>query len=117
MAGVSGFKDDDWLKLSALYWDKMARIVPWEYWGRQQGTEALQNDSELAQRLAGELDYIVNLQAGEDYKLTARFIELLTPATTWPPRDGRSFGLDQQLKPRNLLQWIGDRVSGFLTGV
>ena len=22
------FKDDDWLKLSALYWDRMARIVP-----------------------------------------------------------------------------------------
>lgn len=25
------FKDDRWLKLSALYWDKVARIVPHDY--------------------------------------------------------------------------------------
>jgi len=25
------FKDEQWLKLSALYWDKMARIVPKDY--------------------------------------------------------------------------------------
>ena len=32
------FKDDAWLKLSALYWDRMARIVPPSYWSDQRSS-------------------------------------------------------------------------------
>lgn len=46
------FKDDNWLKAMALYWDKMARIVPAGYETRR--------DSEVVKKLAGELDFIKN---------------------------------------------------------
>src|SRR6266478_2822415 len=49
------FKDDAWLKLTALYWDKMGRIVPETY-----KTE----DSETVKRLAEESGYIETFRPG-----------------------------------------------------
>jgi predicted RNase H-like HicB family nuclease len=46
------FKDEDWLKLVALYWPKLARIVPPGY---------PTHDSEVVKRLAGELGFVINL--------------------------------------------------------
>lgn len=63
------FKDDWWLKLAALYWDKMGRIVPTEY-----GTR----DSETVKRLADELGFIENFAPGAETKdLGERFLALL----------------------------------------
>ncbi|WP_435007640.1 DUF6236 family protein [Tundrisphaera lichenicola] len=76
------FKDDGWLKLSALYWDKMGRIVPESYpMGRESDTvEVLK-----------ECKYITNFSpesaansptrpvddAGQPVTLAARFITVL----------------------------------------
>ena len=57
------FKDDRWLKLAALYWDKMARIVPRGYEHVEGG------DSEVARRLSDELDFIKNMQPHLTWKL------------------------------------------------
>jgi uncharacterized protein DUF6236 len=65
------FKDDAWIKLTALYWDKMARIVPRGY---------RTSDSDTVKRLADESDFIENVYAGfssYDLKLDSTFIQLL----------------------------------------
>jgi len=59
------FKDDSWPKLSALYWDRMARIVPKSYRQRGDGEHALERDSETTRRLADEADFIRNLSPSE----------------------------------------------------
>lgn len=46
------FRDDSWLKLAALYWDRIGRIVPPGY--------ELQ-DSDTVLRLQGELGFVTNL--------------------------------------------------------
>jgi hypothetical protein len=46
------FRDDQWLKIAALYWPKMARIVPADYPTR---------DSETTRALIGELGFVINL--------------------------------------------------------
>jgi len=46
------FRDERWLKLAALYWPRMARIVTPGYPTR---------DSELVRRLSGELGFVVNV--------------------------------------------------------
>jgi hypothetical protein len=45
------FRDDAWLKVAALYWPRISRIVPTDYPVR---------DSETVRRLAGELDLVHN---------------------------------------------------------
>ena len=47
------FRDEQWLKIAALYWPKMARIVPAGYPTR---------DSETTQALIGELGFVINLE-------------------------------------------------------
>lgn len=47
------FRDDQWLKIAALYWPKMARIVPAGYPTR---------DSETTRELSGELGFVINLE-------------------------------------------------------
>jgi len=47
------FRSDAWLKLAALYWDKIGRIVPKGY---------LPRDSDTVRRLQGELDLITDLE-------------------------------------------------------
>jgi hypothetical protein len=49
------FKDDAWLKLTALYWDKMGRIVPETY-----KTE----DTDTVKQLAERSDYIETFRPG-----------------------------------------------------
>jgi hypothetical protein len=46
------FRSDAWLKLAALYWDQVGRIVPPGYAVR---------DSETVRRLQGELDFVADL--------------------------------------------------------
>jgi hypothetical protein len=43
------FKDDAWIKLAALYWDKMGRIVPRGY---------RTSDSDTVKQLANESGFI-----------------------------------------------------------
>jgi len=63
------FKDEAWLKLTALYWDKMARIVP-------QGYQL--HDSDTVKQLAEELDFIRNYPpAGETVGVGEKFLKLL----------------------------------------
>jgi hypothetical protein len=52
------FHDDNWLKLAALYWDRIARIVPPRYW---EDPNAASRDSEAVRALQGELDFIEDL--------------------------------------------------------
>jgi hypothetical protein len=47
------FRDDQWLKIAALYWPKMARIVPAGYPTR---------DSEATRALNDELGFVLNLE-------------------------------------------------------
>jgi hypothetical protein len=63
------FKDEAWLKLAALYWDKMARIVP-------QGLTV--HDSDTVKQLAEELDFIKNYSPAEEmYAVGGKFLKLL----------------------------------------
>ncbi len=63
------FKDEAWLKLTVLYWDKMARIVP-------QGYQL--DDSDVVKQLAAELDFIRNYApAGETVEVGEKFLKLL----------------------------------------
>jgi hypothetical protein len=71
------FRNDDWLKLSALYWDRMARIVPPNYWD-DQGTTVLAKDSSVTRALIDELDYVVNIRPVVDYPVSDQFTKLLT---------------------------------------
>jgi hypothetical protein len=64
------FRSDSWLKLAALYWDQIGRIVPPGY--------ALQ-DSDTVRRLQGELGFVTNL-APSDADMDSvgnEFLELL----------------------------------------
>jgi hypothetical protein len=64
------FKDDAWLKLTALYWDQMARIVPNAY--------GQPHDSPTVEALAGDLGFIRNVKPGaEAVELGGQFLELL----------------------------------------
>src|SRR4051812_29243664 len=51
------FKDDAWVKLSALYWEHMARIVPEGY---------AVHDSDTVKRLSGELNFVHDLKPGPE---------------------------------------------------
>ena len=46
------YRSDEWLKLVALYWPKMARMMPSDYPVR---------DSETVKALAGGIDFVVNI--------------------------------------------------------
>ena len=101
------FKNDGWLKLSALYWDKMGRIVPTDY---------LREDSDTVKKLG---DFVVNLppewvapslgerfrelveQYGgnlrQSYGLSGRAKWGPVPATRRPPPAGGMSGTDPRL--------------------
>jgi Family of unknown function (DUF6236) len=71
------FKDDQWLKTSALYWDRMARIVPDSYRDAG-GGKALPRDSDITRQLIDELDYVVNIRPNETtYPVSDTFTDLL----------------------------------------
>jgi hypothetical protein len=71
------FRDDAWLKRSALYWDRMARIVPPSY-QRDPTTAALERDSAVTRQLIDDLDYVVNLPPSEvTYPLSSVFTQVL----------------------------------------
>lgn len=64
------FPNDAWVKLAALYWDKLGRILPPDY---------IPSDSDTVQRLQGELDFTKDfIPAGMDtQRVGAMFIDLL----------------------------------------
>jgi hypothetical protein len=62
------FQDDEWVKLAALYWGRMARIVPPGY---------VTNDSSVVKALGDE--FVVNLSpANAAPALNERFVQVLT---------------------------------------
>src|SRR3712207_4864994 len=65
------FRDDAWIKLAALYWDRMYRMVPSSYRPQLQ-------DSETVQRLSGELGFIKDHDPGyEAFQVGMDFIDLI----------------------------------------
>src|SRR5919108_2142094 len=46
------FRDEEWLKVAALYWPRMCRIVPPDYQTK---------DSDAVKRLIDELDFVSNV--------------------------------------------------------
>jgi hypothetical protein len=95
------FRNDDWLKFSALYWDRMARIVPPSYWG-DRGTTALAKDSSVTRALIDELNYVVNVQPVVDYPVSDQFAKLLT---------AHAVELRKHYDVRNADSWPFDRVT------
>lgn len=72
------FRDDAWLKRSALYWDRMARIVPPSY-QTVPGSAVLDRDSSVTRQLIGELNYVLNIAPVEvTYPVSFVFTTLLT---------------------------------------
>lgn len=57
------FRDDAWLKLAALYWDGIGRIVPEGYNTR---------DSDTVKRLADELDFVHNFTPGPEAEMVGK---------------------------------------------
>jgi Family of unknown function (DUF6236) len=64
------FRSDSWLKLAALYWDRIGRIVPPGY---------VLQDSDTVRRLEGELGFVTNLapSGAEMDSVSSEFLELL----------------------------------------
>lgn len=52
----TNFRDDRWVKLAALYWPKLARLVPPDH---------RTGDSDVTRALNDELDFLVDLSASE----------------------------------------------------
>lgn len=55
------FKDDAWVKLAALYWDKLGRIVPDHY---------KPQDSDTVRQLHEELGFIINFVPSDEDKVS-----------------------------------------------
>jgi hypothetical protein len=71
------FKDDDWLKLTALYWDRMARIVPPSYRRAADSEVVLERDSEVTRALA-DIGFIRNVAPSEvTYPVSLTWQQLL----------------------------------------
>jgi len=64
------FRDDAWVKLAALYWDKLGRIVPPGY---------MPHDSNTIQQLANELNFFENFEpSNDDIKVVdSKFLSML----------------------------------------
>jgi hypothetical protein len=64
------FRSDSWLKLAALYWDRIGRIVPPGY---------VLQDSDTVRRLQDELGFVTNLAPSgtEMDQVSTEFLELL----------------------------------------
>lgn len=63
------FRDEAWLKLAALYWDGMGRIVPHDY---------PMHDSETVKVLADRLGFIRNVAPTKEVETVGgRFVRLL----------------------------------------
>jgi hypothetical protein len=71
------FRDDAWLKRSALYWSRMARIVPQSYI-RNPESAVLKGDSDVTRALIDQCDYVVNIPPSEvSYPVSFLFTMLL----------------------------------------
>jgi hypothetical protein len=105
------FKDEQWLRIAALYWARMARIVPDDYPLR---------DSEDVRRLAGELGFVKNLAPSERVKgeVGKEFADLVRKKgealvarygvhlrDQWPP-DPYSMQVAGPVGPEASLGWI-----------
>jgi hypothetical protein len=67
----STFKNDAWLKLAALYWDKLGRIAP---------RSGVFNDSDTVKQLCEELDFVKNFEPSsqDKYIVGQMFLEALS---------------------------------------
>jgi Family of unknown function (DUF6236) len=71
------FRDDGWLKRSALYWSRMARIVPRSYIPNP-ASAVLERDSDVTRALIDQCDYVVNIPPSEvSYPVSSVFTTLL----------------------------------------
>src|SRR5438309_8952196 len=101
------FKDDRWVKLAALYWDRMARIVPQHY--TTEDSETVRSLGDFVESLPPSL---VNPQLGETFsefvsKNGAQLWQLYgvhlrdqwdpVPAEQSPPAAGGGSGTDSRL--------------------
>lgn len=76
-------RDEGWLKIAALYWPKIIRVVPDGY--------PTANDTDTARVLINELDFIERQSPGSSVQAVApRFLELLDEPD---PRLSRTFSL------------------------
>ena len=72
------FRDDGWLKLTALYWDRMARIVPASYQRAGDSDVVLERDSDTTRELA-EIGFVRNVPPNEvTYPVSLLWQELLS---------------------------------------
>lgn len=74
------FKDDSWLKLTALYWDKVARIVPDDY---------VTDDSDTVKALAPCIDTVRPTWVPADFAQT--FVDFITQ---YGPKLREKYGLN-----------------------
>jgi hypothetical protein len=101
------FRDDRWLKLSALYWDRMGRIVPYEYATKDSDTvkglggfiETLRPDwakPQLAETFVAFID-----EYGEElrrrYSVDSRETWSAVPEEQQPRTTGGATGTDPRL--------------------
>jgi hypothetical protein len=101
------FKDDNWLKLSALYWDKMGRIVPYNYQTQDSGTvrelggfvETLRPDWVRAEFGETFIEFVDRNGAAlrERYDIAGRESWIPVPAAERPPAAGGMSGEDPRL--------------------
>ena len=92
------FTDDAWVKLAALYWEKLGRIVP-------KGYEP-DHDSNTVRELTDELGFVKNLYPTvKDQEIVAQmFLEVLRKhKRTLYERYGIKTGSPGHVKPRNPL--------------
>ena len=90
------FRDDRWLKVAALYWPRMVRLVGADYPTR---------DSELVTILRNELDFVVNIPpttAAE--KVVDEFTDMVETIggfrEDWRlPREAADYGVDEMSAP------------------
>ena len=101
------FKDDKWIKLAALYWDKVGRIVPEEYKTHDSETvkalgtfvKTLRPDSARLEFRKSFVDFIARFgpKLREKYALSQRESWPIIKEAHRPPRAGGASGTDPRL--------------------
>lgn len=88
------FRNEQWLKLAALYWPGISRVVPDGY--RVQ-------DSRTAAVLADELDFVVNVSPDRSATaVSGIFLEAIERVSLRPDREFEVFAADLIISPDNV---------------
>src|SRR5690349_15782507 len=95
------FPNDAWVKLAALYWDKLGRILPPDY---------APPDSDTVQRLQGELDFTKDFTPSwrDTHDVGKMFIELLFAheRDLYTKYSISTFSLDKALPKKHGLSYV-----------